>query len=360
MNKLLLSLLTPVALFAINGPTIAPTGWDLYLKMGPSGDLVSNGGRFDSFISTAPIPSGSGQPLPVAANMWCVDAQLQFQYNVNYRTNSLGFEEINGEGTTRTGAQVNYPVQQPWTQGQRDVRYEDVGAYNPSDTGDNFVNALRDLNGDAIATSNAAYTDGALFRYRMAAYLLNQYEAFSGGTFGTAAGAANASNLGTTTVLADNAAAYGKGKYDPKGPTSSARNTAIIKAIWAAMNTEGDSSGNIASPTSDANILFWYKTATEYVRGNWNNASKWSSWAVVSAWVADCGSTNTAPCYVRNFNNTNYGDANRVQTFLTERTPLPPTIPDNPVPEPGFYGLLATGVSGLFWFATRRKKNLEN
>lgn len=337
MNKLLLSLLTPVALFAINGPTIAPTGWDLYLKMGPSGDLVNNGGRFDSYISNAPIPSSATTAAPLAANMWCVDAQLQFQYGVNYRTNSLGFEEINGESTTKTGPQVNSPNQQPWTQGQRDVRYEDVQGYatsnNTSNGVDNFLKAL------PITLVNG--TDGALFRYRMAAYLLDQYQSSTSVLL-------SASDPERRMLAAGS---VGTGKYDP---LNNDRNKSIINAIWRAMDTEYDTT-NQGSANGDT--LFWYTTAAQYVDTNWADATKWSKWAVVSAWVADCDPNNNSPCYVRNNNGS---DANRVQTFLTERNPPPPSIPDNPVPEPGFYGLLATGVSGLFWFASRRKKNLEN
>lgn len=306
MNKLLLFLLTPLALLALNGPTIAPTGHELYLRMQsisgqPDGtDYVTingvSGGRFDGRMGTSSTTANN--PL---LNFWCVDAQLYFNWDTTYRANSLGFEEINNE----SGSGNN------WAGGSRDVRYEDL----PSAT-DGFAHGLG-ISLDANETQ-------AGFRYRMAAYLLDQYELRS-------------SSLGTTTLLASSDT--GSGKYDPK---NSERNQAILKAIWTTMDTTGDAPAQ-AAPSG--NVLTWINAARDFVGSGTNySSSMWNKWAIVSGWS---GST-----YVQNA-------GGPVQTFLTERTP-PPNIPDNPVPEPGFYGLLATGVSGLFWFATRHKKNLES
>lgn len=303
-----LILLLPLTLW---GQLKAPQGWELYLKMGSSstGDLVLNGGRFDGQLSHTAIVSAT--PF---YNLWCVDAQLYFNWGASYRANSLGFQEINGESTTHSGAQQPGPNNAPWTAGDRDVRYEDVLGYaspNPSGV-DNFRQSL------GLTLTGSAF-DGALFRYRMAGYLLDQYEAKS-------------ANLGTTAVLALNDANYGLGKYDPKDST---RNQSIIKAIWRAMDTDFDTDDQGSANT---NTLFWFNTAATYVNANWDNASLWQKWGVVSAWVNTCTPGSTSPCYVRN-------NGDRVQTFLTE------------IPEPGFYGLLSVGLSALFWTASRRRKN---
>ena len=299
------------------GPTIAPTGYELYIKMGTgaTADLVSNGGRFDAQLSKTVV--GIRTPL---VNMWCVDAQLNFNYGASYRTNSLGFSEINGESTSRptTTAPQAGPNNTAWANGQRDIRYEDVKAYNPNaDPLDNFRFALKDTTGATISSN-----DGALFRYRLAAFLLDQYQA-KGAT----------RDLAGKILLTGNA--VGQGKYDPRNNT---RNKAIIEAIWVAMDTDFDTN-NRSIPAANSNAEFWFRTATTYVKDNWSNTSIWSKWAVVSAWVNTCGpNPNNKPCYV-----VNSGD--KVQTFLTE------------TPEPGFYGLLCIGLSALVWATTRRKKN---
>lgn len=290
------------------GPTIAPTGWDLYLNMGANNNDGTNsdyvtvggmsGGRFEGRLGTSNL-AGQNRNL----NLWCVDAQLYFNSNTTYRANSLGFEQIDGENTTGNN----------WTNGgggSRDVRYEDVpgftnnGAYNPT-TGanDNFRIAL------GVTLANGV-TDGAKFRYRMAAWLLDQYELKS-------------SNLGDTAELVG--ASIGQGKYDPRNST---RNQAILKAIWSAMDTEGDA----PDQTLSGNSATWFNKAATYVNTNWQNGSLWSKWNIVSGW--------SGTSYVRN-----YGGP--VQTFLTE------------TPEPGFYGLLCSGLGALVWMANRRKKNAD-
>ncbi len=276
--------LCPALLLA--GPTIAPTGHELYLTMGPSNtaNVVNNGGRFDGRLGTNPV--NANNPL---VNLWCVDAQLYFNWNTPYRANSLSFSEINGE----SGAGNN------WAGGSRDVRYEDVLAPDTNPATPNFRHATG-------FTPPSAPGAEALFRYRMAAYLLDQYSASSA--------------TGATTELTGSD--VGVGKY---APVNSTRNQAIIGAIWAAMDTNTDSDDR-AVPSG--NIATWFNRAASYVNTNWNNSALWSKWVVVSAWAGSA--------YVQNGGNT-------VQTFLSE------------VPEPGFYGALAIGLSALYAAASRRR-----
>lgn len=298
------------------GLTIAPTGYELYLKMGTgaTADLVSNGGRFDGQLSNTAAKSQT--PF---VNLWCVDAQLSFAYGASHGTKSLGFGEINGESTSRptTTAPQAGPSNTPWASGQRDIRYEDVNPYNSNpDPLDNFRFGLQDTTGDAVSTN-----DGALFRYRMGAFLLDQYQAKGA-----------ALDLGGRVLLTGGD--IGQGKYDPRNNT---RNHAIIEAVWVAMDTDFDTDYR-SLPAANSDTEFWFRSAVTYVKDNWSSTSLWSKWAVVSAWVSTCDPSGNSPCYV-----VNNGD--KVQTFLTE------------TPEPGFYGLLCTGLSALVWVATRRRKN---
>lgn len=298
----------PAALWA--GPTIAPTGNELYLTMGPSNtaDVVINGGRFDGRLGTDPVNANN-----TLVNLWCVDAQLYFNWDTPYRANSLGFEAIDGEsasGNTWTAG----------TGGSRDVRYEDVVAPNgvSNDTIANFRFAT------GYNPSGSDPGEDALFRYRMAGYLLDQYSSLA--TF----------DNNQTTVFVDGVdTQFGTGKYDPR---NSARNQAIIGAIWAAMDTDTDGDDR---PALAGDVETWFNRAATYVNTNWASNALWSKWAVVSGWA---GTT-----YVQN-------SGGSVQTFLTERNP-PTNTPNDPVPEPGFYGLLCTGLGALVWTASRRKNS---
>ena len=266
--------------------------------MGPANtaDLVINGGRFDGRLGT-----NSTNANNTLVNLWCVDAQLFFNWDTPYRANSLGFSEIDGEsasGSTWTTG----------TGGSRDVRYEDAQAPNSfNDAIPNFRHAT------GFSPAGNAPGEEALFRYRMAAFLLDQYNSVA--TF---------DNSQSTVFVNGVDAQFGTGKYDPR---NSARNQAIIGAIWAAMDTDTDSDNRDAPA---GNIQTWFDTAATYVNTNWANASIWSKWAVVSGW--------TGTSYVQN-------SGGPVQTFLTE------------TPEPGFYGLLCTGLGALVWTASRRKRN---
>lgn len=294
------------------GPTIAPTGNELYLTMGPSNtaDLVINGGRFDGRLGTSPTNANN-----ILVNLWCVDAQLYFNWNTPYRANSLGFSEIDGESasgntwTTGTG-------------GSRDVRYEDALAPGAVMAGGNAATTPNFLFATGFNPPGADPDDlgeEALFRYRMAGYLLDQYE---GNGFVRPVGFNDETEL--------TGASIGTGKYDPNNLS---RNQSIIGAIWAAMDTDTDNDNRL--PLAGA-VQTWFTRAATYVNANWSNSALWSKWVVVSGWE---GSN-----YVQN-------SGGPVQTFLTER------IPDNPVPEPGFYGLLCTGLGALVWATKSRAKN---
>ncbi len=142
--------------------------------------------------------------------------------------------------------------------------------------------------------------DSALNRFRMAAYLVSQYSSF------------------------------------PGGPTSGgSTDDAIQRAIWKIMyNNTGTNSLNftfsdVSSGAGSGNT--WIDLARSFVL-NANNSSFFNNWAVVS-WTVDSTGNLNAP------NTPNY------QTFLVQI-----------VPEPGFYGMLALGLSGLAVAIGRRRR----
>jgi hypothetical protein len=135
-------------------------------------------------------------------------------------------------------------------------------------------------------------------------------------------------------------------------PTATAQNTAIQDAIWAITDNNSSSAENggafyqiSATPsvqgdptTSD---LYWVDQALQHYV-----AVDTSAWAVLS-WQVD---PNTGQIS----NSPDYNNGAR-QTFLVELDGGTVTT-QNLAPEPGFYGALALGLSGLALSLNRRKK----
>jgi hypothetical protein len=228
---------------------------------------LGGGGRFNGYAGTTSNPS-------TLINLWCVDSQLTFNRGTVYQANILTFDSIGGT---------------------YNIRYEDLG-YGSATGTDYFRIALP----ASVSVANTAPQQAA-FRYRMAAWLITQYQA--GPTYEAS---------------------------DYYSPADTARNDAIQTAIWAAMDTQG----NNPNLTLSGDALTWFNDAATFVGNNYNDPL-FSRWAVVSAWVIGTSLSNTD-------GNPNSG-LGVVQTFLTE------------VPEPGFYGLLALGLSGL-WLAIKRRR----
>ncbi len=171
------------------------------------------------------------------------------------------------------------------------VRYQEINALAPTAPG--WTN---DVNGASPGLVSATE------RFRMAAYLVSQYTGFSS---------------------------------NPVGMASGARNDAIQKAIWAIMHNNVSPSGgtSVFDSYNNADPLSTKETKSGYWRdqavANFTSVNM-TKWAVVS-WIADNGILETNP------------DSADKQTFLVQV-----------VPEPGFYGALALGLSGLVVAVRRR------
>jgi hypothetical protein len=282
----------------------APIGADFWLTVGhhnagleTQADVVGNGGRFSGYVNTSgfyntsggaaslnqniklytpaqpDVPGNSTGTAPLAnttrINLWCVDNQLSFEPWKAYQANILTLNYIGGA---------------------YDIRYENLPL-----NGDGFANPIPNNLGVANLSP-----DQAAFRYRMAIWLVTQYEG-----------------------------AGGAGDY--RNPLNNDRNKAIQHAAWAVMDTTGNGPATAINAYSKNGHTssYWFNEAATWVAGNFNH-NLFKRWAVVSAWNTAGGLSNNPA-------------SDRVQTFLTE------------VPEPGFYGLLALGLSGLFVAIKRRR-----
>jgi hypothetical protein len=152
--------------------------------------------------------------------------------------------------------------------------------------------------------------DTALGRLEMAAYLVTQYDGFSPYT-----------NVLTTQKNAD-----------------------IQQAIWALTNNSAFNSHSNGTNGFDGGTANTYNASDDGVK-SWINAAftaatasdfstkvNLDNWAVVS-WVVDSNNDLTSPR----------------QTFLVELS--------SPTPEPGFYGVLALGLSAIALRIGRKKKS---
>jgi hypothetical protein len=123
------------------------------------------------------------------------------------------------------------------------------------------------------------------------------------------------------------------------GLVSDPHNDTIQEAIWSIThNNDSSFESNSGAPNYiySAGVQGWIDQALAnyqaYFKANGND------WAVVSWGVQSNGALNTVA---------GYGDPTNdaLQTFLVQVTP-----------EPGFYGALALGLSGLLFFIRRKRK----
>jgi hypothetical protein len=143
--------------------------------------------------------------------------------------------------------------------------------------------------------------DIALNRYKMAAWLVSKYTGFPDGP--------NVNN----------------------GTDAGLKNKAIQRAIWRTIynGVAPAGSGEITGDIDDG--VVGYATWLAAAAANYASVST-SEWAVVSWDVDEDGALNNSL---------------KKQTFLVRTV----------VPEPGFYGLLALGLGGLFYARQRRRNS---
>ncbi len=176
------------------------------------------------------------------------------------------------------------------------VRYQNINALAPTNPG--WTN---DVNGAASGLVSATE------RFRMAAYLVTLYDGFSS---------------------------------NPTSLSGGPKNDAIQRAIWGIMHNNVSPTGGTS--TFDAYLGTDSQATKESRSGYWRDLAVASftsvdmtRWAVVS-WVAEGGLLTTGT-----------PDSPNKQTFLVQV-----------VPEPGFYGALALGLSGLV-VAVRRRSSTK-
>ncbi|MCX6595967.1 MAG: PEP-CTERM sorting domain-containing protein [Acidobacteria bacterium] len=231
------------------------------------------GGGGGAFAGTV-TPNPANVLGNLETTFWCVDSQLFFNTNEqNLKANITRLDQV-------AGAAANT------------VRYQEISALAPTAPG--WTN---DVNGAAAGLVSATE------RFRMAAYLVSQYDGFSS---------------------------------NPVAMTGTAKNDALQKAIWAIMHNNVSPAGGTSTfdlVTGADNTLALQQAKSDYWRqqavANYATVDM-TRWAVVS-WIADGGILETNP------------DSADKQTFLVQV-----------VPEPGFYGALALGLSGLVVAVRRR------
>jgi hypothetical protein len=248
------------------------------IKTSSGSSTTVTGGGF-----TAQMSKNGSTPYTATTTVWCVDSQLGFLSNTALQANVTSL--------TNAGAFSSQ------------VRYGGLsgntgGAYNNS-TVANRAKFVYD-----VGLTGAA--DNALNRYKMAAYLVAQYNGFPAGPADTL----------------------------PLGGADNDKNDALQRAVWKIMyNNSGSNKWSFSGLDIAAGApggMNWVQTALSFIQ-NPNNQSFFSKWAVVSWDVTDSGDLNSR-------------DTPDMQTFLVQV-----------VPEPSFYGLLALGLGGLFLAARGRK-----
>jgi len=241
--------------------------------------------------------TGGGLTKGLETAFWCVDDQLYFAGGQSGTANIVLLPTIDsGNGQFVQYNNVNTPPGPP----------------NPV-----WTNSLD------FGNSNVVYDAQA--RYEMAAWLVSQY---------------NDGTLGYSEPV-------------PSGASSALQyqNSDIQEAIWAlTSNTSSSNESGASHPVSGltSNQLTLLQDA---ITGYTSSAGGFtpSDWAVVS-WTADANG---------NLNGGNYNAGNdngARQTFLVEIAGGGSTHIES-TPEPGFYGALALGLSGLIFSRSRRKKN---
>jgi hypothetical protein len=266
-----------------------------------NGVNIDQGGAFYGTIQLPPNPAISTSSETTA--FWCVDDQLFF-------------------GPPQTGNANILTLDTVATAPANTVQYQNVGAGvgNPD-----WLNQNLGVLGNATLTQ----------RYEMAAWLIAQYESPAGSS-------------------------------EPIPDLDSTYNQEVQNAIWALTSTTCDATINptgcvppnesgashvatLYNPVTNPNGLDAESLALLTQAENKYTSVNADLWAVVS-WQT---LSNTDPALGTGEYNTSGGAS---QTFLVEITGGTTGI-TNFVPEPGFYGLLALGMSGLAFALNRRKKN---
>jgi hypothetical protein len=220
-----------------------------------NGANINGGGAFNAKISN------------FATTVWCVDDQLYFSLGSSGHANVIGLNTIVTDDTR--------------------VRYGNV--HNGT--------------GSYRWTNQTGLPDSAQERYRMAAYLITQFDFRTPG---------NAQS----------------------GLRSTSRNTKIQNTIWSLTNNNSPFTQAVGVRTPDQN---WLSLA----RANYTMINL-SQWAVVS-WTANANGT---------LGTRGYGSPNDTaarQTFLVQV-----------VPEPSHYVLLGIGVCGLLFAHSKRSRSIQS
>jgi hypothetical protein len=184
---------------------------------------------------------------------------------------------------------------------QANVTTLTAGGWDPNEVRYGSVNGYGEPASSFVYDVGLGANDDVFNRYRMAAFLVSQYVGFPSGPSGSGA--------------------------------DDQRNDALQRAIWKVMYNNSlaqpfnfssvDISSGVTGGYSD-----WIAAALAFVTNSANDAF-FSKWAVVSWDINADGSLSGGK-----------------QTFAVQV-----------VPEPGFYGLLALGLGGLF-LAVRRKRTV--
>ena len=202
-----------------------------------------------------------------ATTFWCVDDQLYFSFNQSGLANVIGLNQIVANDTRVRYGNVHNGVGSPhWTN-----------------------------------QTSPALPDSAQDRYRMAAYLIGQYD------FATAGN-------------------------PQSGLAGTAKNNSIQNTIWALTNNTSLTAQNLAAVTTPN--AYWLAQAI----ANYQTIDL-TKWAVVSWTVDSLGHLGTGA----------YNTANGArQTFLVQV-----------VPEPRFYGIVLTlGLGLMVWVRRRRTESV--
>jgi len=190
------------------------------------------------------------------------------------------------------------------------VPIANISSTSASANADVRYGSILSAGGSGWTNDLGASNDNPYARYNMAAYLVTQFTPFD------------------TSI------------------SNTSQNVAIEEAIWAITNNNIGTAQNagystIGPNTGNTTVGYWVQQA-ENNWGNFAESPTAQKFAVVS-W----GATSSGAL----LNGSYSSNSPALQTFLVELAPGVTTTP-----EPGFYGAMALGLSGLLLIVNRRKK----
>ena len=198
----------------------------------------------------------------------------------------------------------------------------DLSVTNPSTNSQTQYGTLAAAGGTGWTNNLGAGNNTAYARYEMAAYLITQYNGFD------------------TTI------------------TGTAQDVAVQQAIWAITNNNSGIAENgsaisaiTGNPTVNTTDAYWVSKALSNYQ-TFASSSTSLEFAVVSWGANSSGVLSTTS----SLNATPQYSSGALQTFLVELAPGVVTTGAVPSPEPGLYGMLALGLSGLVLAINRKKK----